>query len=640
MAESSAAAAQGSAEFGQLLAAAQALPPDWLAVWDEPQQPTSEVVLGTVELLCAALRKSCASLVVELLSPAPTAAEAEVLALGCTQLEALDALLARVGEELTRPYAAQILAHLEASSDALSAHSCARLLWPSNSCLDPIARVKALRLPMYIFVRCVGVENFTARELLALGRADLATAVAIAVAGMKGPSNSISLQLRPRLWQILCDLSTPQFAAEHLAQAELNSTPIEELVGQHCVYAHRMSVCLAQFGALEALCDCAEDSRQRSAVLVPCLRMIHNLTASPNLWSPGRILARQMAFLWQRFGFRLLVPQLRRLLATSESSGNAGLVAAREFRRDLRTLGWVLHHAPEVREHARPVCVELSMKVARGDHPAETLAVAVGVVANADALNDRGRLYAMLDDVEDRRKQEVCATFPSETNRLWIIEQAWDIVEDLGYWPKDQPSAPEANADSGLADALQREADFAAMRKLQPTAGAGYFFDFLDPECDCDAPYEDWEDDEDWADSCGYYGYSQLDSEEAEADEGDYEPAPDGPLGWLGVAPPPAPGSLELEIPVAAESGSSLKLAPMALLCSAPDPYRCALDGRLCLEEPVRTQNGVLFARRSIAAWLAWNKVCPVTGAPLALADLVPDTAVGEAIASWLSAPP
>ena len=43
--------------------------------------------------------------------------------------------------------------------------------------------------------------------------------------------------------------------------------------------------------------------------------------------------------------FKAEAPHLRRLVASSEAPGALGQQSNRELRRDMRTVGWLLHHA-------------------------------------------------------------------------------------------------------------------------------------------------------------------------------------------------------------------------------------------------------------------------------------------------------
>lgn len=625
------AAAEGTpTELRRLLLESAVVPAEQIDAWGHlpmSMPAPQELVLSTAEHLVSAVRSGCAPLVqYAVLGDAPWASTGvERAALPCMQLAALEAVLARAGTETAGACALQIFSRLEAASEALAAHAAAQLLWPkqwSGGRIEDVPlRAQALRLPLLVLVRCVGVEAFSARELLGLTGSDcndIATAVAIAVASMKQPGTPPLPQLRARLWQVLYHLTTPQCAAEQARQADdgvrNNDTPMEELLVEHVAHAHRIAFCFAQFGVLAAACECAEDTQHRGAVLVACLGTIQNLVASPHLWSPGRLLARQLTVLWPRFGFKLLAPHLRRLLSNSESGATTAVRAARELRRDLRTLGWVLHHSPELRQYAAPLCAELAMKAARGNHPAKTLAVAVGAAANAGALQEAGPLRRTLEAVEDRRKSAVREAFPSETTRLWIIEEAWGIVEELGYWPV----ALVLEEDDAVAG---REAELAAISKLHPLAGA-WQFDFLadpvfeggEPNAESDVFGEDWDPEQ-------AYGDDDADDDWTWGPQ--YAEAI-GPLGILNVPAPPLPLSTDG------------RRTATVLLCEAPDAFRCAISGQLCCD-PVRTPGGILYERSSIAAWLSWNKVCPVTGVPLLHTELVGDTSVSAAVAAWLS---
>jgi len=458
-----------------------------------------------------------------------------------------------------------------------------------------------------------------------LSNGDLATAVALATAAMSSPGTPPITNLPLRIWQVLYDLAAPQRAAE-LAMgldqggaANLNDTPIADLLNLHVAHAHRFALCLAQCRTIEAFCACAEPAAQRAAMIVAFLRAVHNVVASQHLWEAGRVLARQLAALWPRIGFRLLAPHLRRLLAAAEGFSAAAKRAAREFRRDLRTLGWLLQHCYELRQYAKPLVSEFAMRGARMNHAPETLAVAIGIAANAGALEAGGPLYVALDAVDDIRKAAVCDKFPSETNRLWVIREAWQAVEDLGYWPKEAAAATEADTLTACADrhaqlqaAAHAAQDVAAIERLTATPAN---FNFLDPECMAEDCWQDWADD-------AWYDDWSTDGNDDDWWGPEYA-EPSGPLGLLNVPAPPAPPA-------------SPNTAATTQLCLAPDAYRCALSGHLC-SQPVRAPSGVLYERSLITAWLSWNKVCPVSGDSLVATQLFEEVEVASSLARWLT---
>jgi len=542
----------------------------------------------------------------------------------CTVLNALDAVLSRAGTDGISERICQRLDDI--ATKAFPPRTSPMILAPSSSAVAA-RRIDVLRLLLLILVRCAGVERLTSRELLSLAAGDLAIAVAVATATMREPATPAVPHLQVRLCQVLYELSTPQVSAEMATHPEEDSgnTPIEERLRMHIAHSHRLALCLVQFKVINSACVCAEDAQQRGAILVHTLRLIHNLTASQHLSSSGRVIARHLAVLWPRFGFRFLAPHLRRLLTTAEGCSRAAHQAQRELRRDLRTLGWVLHHCHELRQYARPLCAELAMKAAKGNHTPETLAVAVGAAANSGALEDRGPLYHALDSVDIGRKAAVCEKFPVESNRLWVIGEAWQVVEDLGFWPACSAGAsgdPDAHDQAMAAQAAA--ADLAAIARL---TGSLDFEFFDDPECDAWDSYADWDDhDDEWAewpdlDDTAGNGEAPWELQHLEAS---------GPLGFLCVPPPPPP-------PQRATGQASIRQEVTTLLCLAPEAFRCNFDGSLCLR-PVRTPEGVLYDKESILAWLSWNKVCPVTGTALGTEALVEDADMGQGISAWLAA--
>merc|ERR1711957_546363 len=152
-----------------------------------------------------------------------------------------------------------------------------------------------------------------------------------------------------------------------------------------------------------------------------------------------------MVMLWSRLGLRLLAPHLRRLLSTACSGSKGAAQAAAAFRGNMRTLGWLLHHTPELRSHLRPLCSELAMKVTTGAHPAETYAVVIGAEANSNAFVQEcggSQLWITLSSMDSGYKAAIQQCFPQETNKLWVIPEAWGLVEDLGLWPTGSSQAP------------------------------------------------------------------------------------------------------------------------------------------------------------------------------------------------------
>lgn len=274
------------------------------------------------------------------------------------------------------------------------------------------------------------------------------------------------------------------------------------------------------------------------------------------------------------------------------------------------------------------------MRCARGErHPAETLAVAVGLAANAGALTDRGPLYLALDGVDKKRKAAVCEKFPKETDasRLWVIPEAWDVCEDLGFWPK---SPPEDSTKSSKPTP-QELAVIAALRPWQADQLGGmgivYSFTFADPDFQPWDPYEDWDEgDPEWR--LGFDSAAEAEDAPWYAGGEPLQPEGAGPLGYLNVDPPMPPPA-----PPTTDGSAPDRRTPISMLCMAPESFRCAIEGRVC-SEPVRTPQGILYERTSILTWASWNQVCPVTGAPLAAAELQDEVPVSESIAGWLMA--
>ena len=218
----------------------------------------------------------------------------------------------------------------------------------------------------------------------------------------------------------LCQLCTPQVAAELAGQVGSETGQIismAHMLEEHVAHAHRFAACLVQFGALDAICEgCAigGSAKQKGVVLTWCLRAIRNAAASLHCVAAARLLARQVILLWSRLGCRLLAPHLRRLLGAASGGGSFAEQAARTLRGDMRTLGWLLHHSPELRPHLRPLCTELTMKAITSANTADTIAVIIGAAANANALvQDLGgaQLYQMLDLMPAESKLAVQQVF-------------------------------------------------------------------------------------------------------------------------------------------------------------------------------------------------------------------------------------
>ena len=350
----------------------------------------------------------------------------------------------------------------------------------------------------------------------------------------------------------------------------------------------------------------------RAGIIMSCLRMLHCLSASNHLWSSGRLLARRIAILWPRFGYRILAPHLRRLATQSEAGNLLAQQSSRELRRDLRTLGWLLHHAPELAPLAQPLATELTLKLLRVNMPPETLAVAIGMAANAGALAAEGTLVTALAAMEVTQKEAVQEKFPEETNRrLWIIEAAWPIIEELGLWP----SPEEVSTDE---ETTKRQKDTAAIAHLTPAAVDGFSSVLPGGVDDADLTWaQDWE------------AEVEVDKTGADVAENEIVENPGssiGPLGELNV-PPPGPKTL------------GRKSLFFSQLTMCPKDLRCALDGRLCTEPVFAAPGGelldVLYQRSSILSWLSHRQVCPITGVPLKAEDLLPAVDRCAALLNW-----
>ncbi|OLQ07445.1 hypothetical protein AK812_SmicGene9155 [Symbiodinium microadriaticum] len=126
-----------------------------------------------------------------------------------------------------------------------------------------------------------------------------------------------------------------------------------------------MASCLIQADALEVCCDAAGSNAEATyptgiavlwprfgyRVLVPSpvdlCRYMEPLgkSSSHAKWRKKAATAVRLLTLVPESRYKTQAPQLRRLLHATESGGSAAR-AARELRRDLRTLTWLLYHAP------------------------------------------------------------------------------------------------------------------------------------------------------------------------------------------------------------------------------------------------------------------------------------------------------
>ncbi|CAJ1345216.1 unnamed protein product [Effrenium voratum] len=623
-------------ELRELLEASNAMGPEQKVGWQRwLQQPAKEVEPPPWQKLC--YRSSL--LLAEGAQEAASNAAAEVAALRplpvqplesmpwlqhlCCLLEALDAVLCLSGSLAAAEVAEEVFPKLDEVWEVLRRYAKIAVLKPTlpetdvgalraarlcagdlgaatpRAQLAPLCEA-ALRLPLQILARCTptGPEAVTGQDLLELANGDLSLAVFCAVSALRAPGLRASGRLKLRVWQLLQELSTFQFFASEISPLRERSdeTPLQDFEAQHPGYAHGLALCLLQADALEACCDLVvanAEATQRVGVIIGCLRMLHSLSASDRLWASGRLLARRIAVLWPRFGYRVLAPHLRRLAASE--AGAQG-----ELRRDLRTLAWLLYHAPELAELARPLAAEMALRLLKGSP--ETLAVAIAAAANAGALTE-GTLLDALSAMESTQKEAVQQRFPEETNqRLWIVEAAWPVIEELGLWPAEE--------DSEAAE--KRRADIEAIAKLTPEVEG---FNSVLPG-GVDEAKENWGDD--WEAE-----QQQAEAAQTKADKPCSMPIT---LGALGV-PLPGPQSL----------GSRSQL--FAHLCSSPSELHCSLDGRLCTEPVLAAPGGelldVLFQRSSILCWLSQRQVCPVTGVALHAEDLLPAVDRCAALLLW-----
>ena len=66
-----------------------------------------------------------------------------------------------------------------------------------------------------------------------------------------------------------------------------------------------------------------------------------------------------------------------------------------------------------------------------------------------------------------------------------------------------------------------------------------------------------------------------------------------------------------------------------------PSKYLCPLTGTI-MTDPVLSIHGTVFERRAILKWIDMgNSLCPMTGKPLSIKDLVSDKRLASVIAGW-----
>lgn len=647
-------------ELPPLLEASAAMGPEQRDAWEKwmkvvgkeaPAYPAPWQLL--CQQSCVRLAEAAAEMVeqalveVSTLKPLPVQPVQEMPCMQhlCCTLEALDLVLCCCGSLGASQLAEEVMPKLDEVWDVLHRFSRAALLKPtlpeSSSTVLRQARLVAgdlsapaprallaplgaetLRLPLQILVRCTpNGPEVTASDLLDLANQDFALAIFMAVSAMRAGNGRLKL----KLWQVLQELATFQFFSSEVSSFRQSSeeTPLQDIVAEYPSYAHGLAYCLLQADALEACCDLVAGSAeapQRVGIIMACLQMLHCLAASDQLWSSGRLLARRIAILWPRFGYRVLAPHLRRLVASTEAGGLSASASNRELRRDLRTLGWLLHHAPELSALAAPLATEITLRLLRSNAAPETLAVAIGVVANASALDKETPLVDALAAMDEVQKEAVQEKFPEETQRrLWIIEAAWPIIEELGLWPTE---STETSTDE---ETTKRQKDIDAIAHLTPKVEG---FSSVLPGGVDDVELatwgHEWETEQQEAEDAAGATAEVLAAEAAV--EVSKSAKLSGPLGDLNV---PAPGPKTL----------GRRSALFSQLATSPKDLRCALDGRLCTEPVFAAPNGdlldVLYQRSSILAWLSQRQVCPITGVALQAEDLLPAVDRCAALLNW-----
>eukprot|EP00439_Symbiodinium_sp_Y106_P028383 s1238_g3.t1 len=670
-------------ELYELLEASSSMGPEQVVAWQRWVQlpakgtpvadaiPWQKLATRSALLLAEAAAEAVDPAAAELSSmrtAAPGEAPPWLLHL-CRNLEALDAVLATLGSLQAASLAEEVLPKLDSVWDVLRRHAKTSLLKPvvpenrtttlrderlaagdvsrpAPRAATPVLCEEALRLPLQILARCseTGPEALGAQELWDLGNGDLGLVACSAVAAMRTPGLRASVRLKRSLWRSLKELASSHYFSSSLSVSKEKSSEMDlgDLVSEHPPFAHAMASCLIQADALEVCCDAAgstAEAEDRLMVVSACMELLHSLCTGPNSWGASKLMGRRITVLWPRFGYRVLAPQLRRLLHASESGGSAAR-AARELRRDLRTMAWLLYHAPELGPFARPLAAEVAARCAQSSAAPETLAIAVACAANAGALNvaegahKETTLLETLGNLEQATKSAVQLCLYEESDqRLWIVREAWPVVESLGLWPASEETA-------------RREADIAAIAKLQPDDGAGFSAILpggVDeemgvelakaelPEAEAMPPVEAVAEAEEVcvadAPSKEEEALSQAASGgEAVKDSQRQSPGPP-PLGALGI-PSPEPS---------AHIGGARGL--FSALCSAPPELRCAIDGRICTEPTLAAPGGdlldVLYQRSSIMCWLSHRNVCPVTGVPLKVEDLIPASDRSLTLLHW-----
>jgi hypothetical protein len=66
-----------------------------------------------------------------------------------------------------------------------------------------------------------------------------------------------------------------------------------------------------------------------------------------------------------------------------------------------------------------------------------------------------------------------------------------------------------------------------------------------------------------------------------------------------------------------------------------PEEFCCKINGHL-MKDPVRSPGGMVFERATIEVWLdTRGSICPISGDPLVVDDLVNDDALRVQISAW-----
>ena len=295
-------------------------------------------------------------------------------------------------ERLQRSVLERTLQKFDAAGDALAARASLLLLRPGHKAVEVTT---ALRTVLTLLLRCVsggafGAGRLTGRDLLELVRGDVALAVAVATEALAAPAPPGLPRWGTKLAQMLHQLTTPE--AFHFllqwAEPELdyNATPIEELHARQLLHSRVLALSFVQFDVLDRALKAAEDPAQRQAIMASLFRAVYNIIGNTALEEPGRLLSRNVALDFMRFGFRFLAPYMRKLLEDPK-----GVESVRLLRHACRTLSWLVYHAEAdgssfMSEALRPLASEWALRgCAKGASP-PVLAALVVLTANCGAL--------------------------------------------------------------------------------------------------------------------------------------------------------------------------------------------------------------------------------------------------------------